>query len=441
MPRPGPLVTIMLALAGSAAGQPPIGAHQADWLRHADAPTHPSLLGDEQRVLAAPEAPAGARPCRTVFGYLPYWENTSALDWTRLTHVACFSVEVNSNGTLGNKRGWPWWSVINTAKANGVKVILVATLFDGPAIRTLITTPAYKQAFFDNIRQELVAGDADGLNIDFESGTTWQSDINAFMGELNTYLKSHNADWELTFASPAVNWSNRFDLPGLAAACDGLFVMGYAFAGSWSSVTGANAPLLGGSINITNTLDVQYAGVPGEKLILGVPYYGHHWRTSGSSAGAAVTSFVSSTRFYNDVPNAAQYGRRWDAASQTPWYRWQSAGVWNQVWYDDAESLGHKYDAALARGAQGIGMWALGYDEGRSELWDAIESHVGLCGRRTDFDGDGDVDGQDFVRLIFCAVGDGNVYADGHVCRVCDFDGDHDVDLADVADAQVQWGQ
>lgn len=435
------------ALALAQPTEPPTSPHHADWLANRDQQPAPGLVDPllQRQTNSLAETPiassSSSRPCRTIFGYLPYWENPTPLRWDLLTHVACFSIEVNQFGNVTNTRGWPWWNVINAAQANDVKVVLVVALFDGSAIDTLISTPQYKQNFFENMRDQLIAGNADGLNIDFENGTTWQDEINDFMADLRAYLDAELPGTELTIATPAVNWSDRWDFVGLAPHVDAMFIMGYQFAGSWSSNAGPNAPLTSSGISITNTVDVQYAGVPPEKLILGVPYYGHHWRTTSSAPRGDVTAFIGSTRFFNDEPNAAFYGRLWDSASQTPWYRWFSNGSWNQVWYDDAESLGLKYQLALDRDLQGVGMWALGYDEGRDELWDQLALQFGGCGPPLpcDFDNDGDCDSLDFARFLFCLAGPERTFPDGHNCRVCDLDGDADVDASDLNLFQGLW--
>lgn len=445
-----PAVLAALVAAAAAHAGEPLSPHALALERHRDAPTHPALLARNDEAIV-PLSPAGLRgglprPCRTVFGYLPYWEGAENLRYDLLSHVGCFSVEVNANGSLGNDHGWPWVGVINDAHAAGARVVLVATLFNGSAIDTLISTPAHRQAFFVNIRDKLLEGSADGLNIDFESGTTWQDEINDFMADLTAYLHAEIPGCEVTFAGPAVNWSNRWDLGGLAASCDGIFIMGYAFAGSWSSNSGANAPLTGGSINITNTVLVQYADALAthpERLILGVPYYGHHWTTSGPAAGASAVSFIGSTRFYNDQPDSQMRGRLWHAASQTPWYRWQQGGTWHQVWYDDAESLGLKYDLAISQGLQGVGMWALNYDGARPELWDLLEDRFGGCAGPEpgccDMDDDGDVDADDLAVYLFCLGGPDATYGAGHVCARGDVDGDADVDVRDFAAFQAGW--
>lgn len=424
----------------------PLSPHAAALAAQRDTPTSPDLVGDRSAPLLPLQPRAVTlRPCRTIFGYLPYWESSAHLRFDLLTHLACFSVEVNANGTLGNDHGWPWTSLINQAHAAGVKVILVATLFDDADIYTLITTPSYKQSFFANIKAKMLEGSADGLNIDFEGGgSSWKPYINGFMAELTAYLHAELPGSEVTFAGPAVNWSSQWDLPGLAASCDGIFIMGYAFWGSWSTTTGPNAPLTGGTYNITNTVLAQYGAVTQnnpEKLILGVPYYGHHWTTSSSAARSSVVSFIGSTRFYNDEPNSLSYGVLWETASQTPWYRWHDGTRWHQVWFDNAASLGLKYDLAVANNLQGVGMWALGYDGSRPELWDLLAEKIGLCYHCCDFDNSGDVDMTDFGYFGFCMAGPDAGFVGGHFCLAGDTDDDTDLDLADFAWFQRRFGQ
>lgn len=419
--------------------------HQMEYEAHRDAPTSRDLLGasGEPIVPLRPRSPV-PRPCATVFGYLPYWSDTDDLRYDLLTHLACFSVAVNDNGSLGNDHGWPWTGVINQAHQNGVKVILVATLFDPDKILTLITDPTYKDDFFVNIKAKMLEGSADGLNIDFEgSGSAWKAHINSFMAELTTYLHTELPGSEVTFAGPAVNWSSAWDLPGLADSCDGIFIMGYAFWGSWSTTSGPNSPLTGGTYNITNTVLTQYGPVTQnnpEKLILGVPYYGHHWTTTSSAARAAKIDYLGSTRFYDDQPDSEMYGLLWEELSQTPWFRWHDGSNWHQVWFDNADSLGLKYDLAVANELQGVGMWALGYDGARPELWDLLDEQFGGCGYCCDLDGDGDVDFNDFALFQFCMQGPGSSYTPGHFCLDGDADQDNDVDLHDFASFQQGFG-
>jgi len=408
------------------------------------------LLTSPSALTTPPLAPAGtvlaSPPTKAIFGYLPYWERDAAvatLRWDLLTHLACFSVDVNSNGTLGTLNGWPssWTGLIDTAHANGVKVILVATNFTPESIYTLITSMKNKNAFFTNIKNQMLAGNADGLNIDFEGSNSpaWRSEINGFMAELTAYLHGLNPDWEVSFAGPAVNWSSSWDLPGLAASCDYIFIMGYAFYGSWSTASGPCAPLdprPPATICVRNTVETQYALVTQnnpEKLILGLPYYGGRWKTQTADPYSTVVSWVGSTRFRDDAATSLSRGLLWDTYSQTPWYTWHDGTNWHQVWFDNDVSLGMKFQLAQDYNYRGVGMWALNYDGTRGELWDELARRFSpdWIARPPDLDNDGDVDQSDFGRLQLCISGPDEVQWD-HSCSPARLDRDLDVDADDV---------
>ena len=324
---------------------------------------------------------------KIVFGFLPDWEyNDGAhnnLHYDLLSHLAVFNFLASSNGDLSNPSGWPWTDVINASHTNGVKVILTVTNFGGSdtaanVAHTLMTNTTSKNNLFSKLKNTITTYQLDGVNIDFEGlNVDDRGDIvNNFMADLTTYIHTNLPGKEVSFDGPAVNWSG-WKLDGLTQSVDHVFIMAYDYHGGWSDNTGAVSPLTGGSINLINTLnqDKNY-NIPKskypEKLILGVPYYGKHWKTVTSSAGSSVSSYVGSTFYIDDITNSVSHGGYiWDNASQTPWYRWNSNG-WNQVWSDNETSLSKKYDLAIAENLGGIGIWALNYDGNRSELWDLI---------------------------------------------------------------------
>lgn len=343
------------------------------------AAVHPDLLTGETEPALVPRGVTPA-PCRTVFGYLPYWVSPANVRYDHLTHVGAFSIGINGQGEITTTHGWPWTGVVADAHAAGTKVVVVVTLFEPDEILALVTSEANKEEFFRNIVHQVAIGDADGVNIDFEGPASngWAAHMPAFLADLRAYLNARRPGSHVSIATPAVNWGGEWDLPAVADSCDAVFIMGYAFWGSFSSSSGPCAPLTGGGFNITNTVDVQYAGVDPDKIILGVPYYGNRWRTDEAGAYASVEDWESSLLFEDE--QSVQYGRLWDAASQTPWYRWSDGGAWRQVWYDDAVSIGRKWDLVETRGLQGGGMWALGYDGARPELWDLVEERfMDLC--------------------------------------------------------------
>lgn len=329
---------------------------------------------------------------KIVFGFLPDWEYNSGahnnMHYELLTHLAVFNFLANSEGKITNPSGWPWTDVINAAHSNGTKVIMAITNFGGTesamdVVKGIMDNTTVKTTFFNNIKSLINSYQLDGVNIDFEalSSDYRGAKLNNFMKELTTFIHTELPGKEVSFDGPAVNWGG-WDLDGLTQSVDHVFIMAYDYHGSFSDNTGAVAPLThpSGGISLTKTLSNDYS-VPKsktpEKLILGVPYYGKHWKTATSTAGSSITSYVGSTFYKDDISNAATKGGYiWDNNSQTPWYKWNSGG-WHQIWSDNETSLGKKYDLSLTENLGGIGIWALNYDGNRSELWNLISTKFG----------------------------------------------------------------
>jgi len=377
------IIFLLLFLVQSVCAQIHPSIHQIEYNLHKDIPKQASLFKSSQRIIPLNiMKPAG--PTKTVFGYLPDWEYTNAkehLQYSLLSHIAAFDFTVAPNGNISTPSYWPWTDVINKAHENGVKVIMTAVNFTADEIHAILTNTSIKNNFFNQVKTTIQTWDLQGVNIDFESlhEADRGSVLNSFMNELTTFIHSEISGSEVSFAGPAVNWGG-WDLKGLSEACDYIFIMAYSFAGSWSSKTGANSPLEGGSINITNTVDIQYKDVLNshpEKLILVVPYYGNRWQTETIHAHSNTIDFINSPRFRTAQEESINHDKFWDNTSQSPWYRYTENSKNYQVWYDDKKSIELKYDLADERSLKGIGMWALGYDGDRDELWDLLYDRYG----------------------------------------------------------------
>ena len=331
-----------------------------------------------------PADPIQARrddPSKKVFGYHPYWQGTKwqSYNYDLLTTIAYFSAETNSTGDLTNLHGWPATDLINKAHANGVEVVLTVTLFDKSDIETLLSHNSYRDRLIKNLLYEVNRAGADGVNIDFESFPESQkNNLVSFVKNLRKSLRDSIPNAQVTLATPAVDWSNAWDFNALATESDGLFIMGYDYHWKGSATTGPVAPLTGGSYNITNTVNT-YLSITNnnyDKLILGNPYYGYEWPSNGGDKGASTTNDGTAVIFSTAESKALSYGKLWDSDSQTPWYRYQNPS-WFQTWYDDSLSLSNKYDFVISKKLGGVGIWALGYDEGYDELWNALKEKMG----------------------------------------------------------------
>lgn len=333
------------------------------------------------RAVAPLKKPLIPALTHSVFGYLPYWMYSyyNSLNYDLLSTVAYFSAEISANGSVINDHHWPASSLVNKAHQHGVRVLLVATLFDDSALSTLLGSAANRTRCINSLLDRVIAGNGDGVNIDFEGVPSSQrTNLVKFMQELADSFRTHIPAAHISMATPAVDWSNAWNYSALADICDALFIMGYNYYWSGSDYSGPVAPLSGGTYNVTWSVNDYLSKTDnnGAKIILGLPYYGLEWPTVSDDPHAATTGRANS-RFYDTAEsNAALYGKRWHTTSKTPWYAYQSGG-WYQCWYDDSLSLAFKYELAKTKNLQGVGMWALGYDGSRPELWGALAEAFG----------------------------------------------------------------
>jgi|GEM_PF-2279201 len=376
-------ILVLFVFSFTAFAQKQISIHQLSYEQHKSDVWQRSLFNDDGRDII-PLKYNKSNLSSAVFGYLPYWEYPTAkstLQYNLLTHIAATSFAASASGGLSKPSYWPWTDVINAAHANGVKIIMCVVNFTASDIHTLVTTASNKNTLFANIGSFISQYNLDGVNIDFESLNTADRGalINTFMSDLTTYIHTNYPGKEVSFAGPAINWGG-WNLPGLVNACDYVFIMGYDFYGSWSTVTGPSSPLTGGSTNLNTALtstSMGYGGVINstpQKLILGVPYYGNEWYAKTENAYAAVTDFRATKTYYGMSANALSYGTKWDNTSQTPWYSYKLDTTCVQGWFDNDSSLGLKYDFATSKKLKGVGMWALGQDGSRTELWNLLKN-------------------------------------------------------------------
>ncbi len=329
---------------------------------------------------------------KSVFGFLPWWEYQAGtyknIRFDLLTHIAVFSFAADSLGNLSNPPDWPWTDLMNSAIDNNVKLIATITNFDTQSVHRILTDIGVQNQLFSNIRNVLMPLGLSGVTIDFENiaDNDLKFAVINFLTALRDYLVKINptVNYEISFATPAVGFSN-WNYSALMEKCDYLFIMGYDFYGSWSTTTGPSSPLTGTNYNLTKSLSEDYGSVDPGKLILGVPYYGNYWKTDAENPYVAVTQYDSTKQnnnwqkfiyYRNLFPTYDQKEKLVDGISQTPWLRWKDT-TWNQIWYDDSLSLAAKFDLAIQKNLKGIGIWALGYDDGRNELWNLIFNKFG----------------------------------------------------------------
>jgi spore germination protein YaaH len=360
----------------------PVGIHQAESEYYATiydsvppgtviSPERPSVLKSKKEIELTHMA----------YGWHPYWAGSSAYlyyDYEALTHIAYFSLEVDTaTGGYSTLRGWNTTPVIDYAHQKGVKVTLAVTNFGSERNTELLTDTTKQWVLINTVIDQLMSRNGDGVNFDFESvPAAMKTSMIGFCRRAVRGIKAALPAAEVSLATPAVNWSDGWDLGALAGICDYIIMMGYNYYWSGSSTAGPVAPLSGETYNITKSIEDDYlaAGVPHNKLLLGVPWYGYDWPVVSSTRKATTTGTGTSRTYYSSLLLAETYGKTFDEITGVPWLSYLSSSQWRQLWFDDSLSLALKNDLVKSKGLAGIGIWALSYESGREELWNGIKA-------------------------------------------------------------------
>ncbi len=141
----------------------------------------------------------------------------------------------------------------------------------------------------------------------------------------------------------------------------------------WDKTTGHHAPLFTNSadpkkISADRTVhEYESAGVPADKIVLGVPFYGKSWaNVSATDQGLfqpgteAPNTYLPYSSLVNMQMQNSGYVRYWDAKASAPYLYNQDAQIF--VSYEDPQSLKAKCDYVLDQKLAGIMFWEYSSD-------------------------------------------------------------------------------
>ena len=334
------------------------------WMPHAEQAAETRYDSDLPLLdVYVPSRSPDDRPDVTVYGYWPYWgEPLETLAWDQLTHVALFAVELREDGSIAEKERWTRYveDALRYGGEHDVKIHLTLISFTDDVHAAVLPDPSRRARAISELEELVTSAGAHGLNVDIEGlNRDLKEDFVRFVEECSAAFD------EVVVAMPAVDWSGAYDYDALANASDGLFIMGYGYHWSGGS-PGPLAPLYGGGVWSEKSLswtveDYRTYGATDDKIILGLPLYGRQWGAASTDIPSSATTAGFAVTYSAAKPIVATHGRSWDEQTYTP-YTYPS--TYEQLWYDDAESLEAKMAYAVDEGLQGFGFWALTYDDG-----------------------------------------------------------------------------
>jgi Glycosyl hydrolases family 18 len=338
-------------------------------------------------TIAPTPTPAPPLGGTELYGFLPYWVmpdvDAAYLGRAPVSRIALFSVTARNTGELHTgKIGYrrivseTGTTIIHDAHHLGTAVDLVFTSFgekrnsrffgggDGPEAET---APWHRTV--TELVQLVRDLKLDGINVDVERlDPLDRAGYAAFLAALGEALRAQDPDARLSVATEASELGAAKAAAAIGAGVDRAFLMGYDY--HWSgSKPGASSPVdrLDGVSSLRQSIEWYVeAGVPRDRVLLGLPLYGMTWRTTGPDRTWPVVGngipWIPADHL--DVLLGDGFAPMRDPLEWAEYFVVPDGEDWLITYYDSPATLRAKMALARDAGLAGAGFWALGYEVG-----------------------------------------------------------------------------
>jgi chitinase len=200
--------------------------------------------------------------------------------------------------------------------------------------------------------------------------------------------------YSLTIAAGAFpGYVNNTEMGQVAAIVDWVNLMTYDYHGDWETQSNFNAPLYAdpqdpsnANSNIDATVNAFLkAGVPANKLVVGIPFYGRSWTNCStanhglyqSCKGVATGVIADGIHEYDNLEkqgwiNGNGFVRYWNDKTKVPWLYNKATRTF--VTYEDPESIAYKANYIKSKGLGGAVVWELSQDSNQTLLDKLVSS-------------------------------------------------------------------
>lgn len=277
--------------------------------------------------------------------------------------------------------------VLELAKKKGIKVMPLFASFDQRGIHALLTSDAARKEairlmLFYARMFNFYGWQFDMENVYFADKDAYTSFFKQTADSLHKYgfaissaiVKSEHPAPES--ANPAYNrfmyenWSGAFDIPAIAAASDFISVMTYDQHIAYTP-PGPVAGIPWMTRIVKYLLD---SGIPADKISLGIPDYSDFWYPANGNRGPGSTRDEISYAGAKDLLDRYQATAEWMQDQQVWFTHWETGGVFNWMFIEDARSFLPKLKIAAANHLRGISVWVIGSED--PEIWNVLKKET-----------------------------------------------------------------
>lgn len=342
----------------------------------------------------------GRNPARTVNGQpTPAWNAPLSGNFAQLKSLKAQHPGLKTFISLG---GWTWSKNFSAAAStDSLRKQLVSSCIDiyirgNLPMRDYHGGPGAAAGVFDGIDIDWEFPGGGGMPYNGEQAAD-RENYTLLLAEMRRQLDIQGAiDHKRYYLTAAVGAGKdkieSTEPVQYAQHLDWINVMSYDFHGGWTATgpTNFNAHLLADPVDPSNGADREYvadkairnliaAGVPADKLLLGIPFYGRGW--TGVSAGpngdglyqaatgAATGSYEAGIDDFKVLKNKSGMRYYHPITKQLYLYTGYGGEWWS---YDDANVVATKMQYVKDHGLRGAFSWSLDGDsngELAAELW------------------------------------------------------------------------
>lgn len=327
-----------------------------------------------------------------VYTWYPYWMGDvwKSYDFDLISSISFLSYKIDpKTGNYLNPaqiKQWRETDLLDSAKIHKTKVLLSLALEGEENQLEFLKNEKSWNTTLDSLTVLLKDRDADGIEVEFiDIPLELESKFLDFVALLKENLSYRFITKKLTLSLviPAAPDKFPFDLRKLDESVDLFIVKGMDYHEQDGTVA-AVAPLrneTAGGPSLENTL-LTYLdrGLNAEKSILALPLYGSQWSgTFDPEEGFYTTNFERKVtlsevnRVFQSKDSIYKIEPTLDETTMTQYFFLEFQDNTSiEGWYDDSLTLSKKMDYALVNKFKGVGLWALGYDLGKNEVWEAV---------------------------------------------------------------------
>jgi len=241
----------------------------------------------------------------TVSGWIPYWASSAgareaARKLSSLDEINPFAYSVKSDGTLADTAkltSSTWKKLFKDARKKGVDIVPTVMWSDRANIERILTNPSLRATHVKNVAAMVEKGDFDGVDIDYENkSAATRTSFSLFLKELEAALEGKILSCTIEARTPpeslyrtvptTIEYAN--DYKEINKYCDEVKIMAYDQQTADWRLNDANkkpyAPLSDAAW-VKKVMDLAAKDIDKEKLVMGIPTYGHEYQITVQPSG------------------------------------------------------------------------------------------------------------------------------------------------------------